>query len=182
MARAFDGNLAIERAARDGLRKAAPEATADLAPSPLPASVQSVLAAADAHPVSRLIAETPLPWAPPQTTDDPAYIAASRLKVHVELLGPEGLVRSDTLRLGLYGMQPGCNYGIRTHPAEEIFVMVAGRGLWKKGGADYVELGPGDRAHHPSMMPHATRTDRTAFMSLYVWQGDISTDGYRYRG
>ena len=109
-------------------------------------------------------------------------MAASILKVHVELLGPDGLVHSDSLRLGLYGMQPGCDYGIRTHPAEEIFVMVAGRGLWKKGDGDYAELKTGDRAHHPSMMPHATRTDQTAFMSLYFWQGDVSTDGYRYQG
>ena len=182
LAKAFDGDLQIERTARAALFKAAPKARLIGSPIPLPDSVHAVLAAPDAHPACQVIAETPLPWAPPQTSTDPAYIAASVLKVHVELVGPDGFVPSDKVRLGLYGMQPGADYGIRTHPAEEVFVMLAGRADWKQGDAGYATLGPGERSYHPSMLPHATRTTDSAFMSLYVWSGDVSTDGYSYLG
>lgn len=182
LAQAFDGPLGIEHTARAALLEAAPEARFTGSATPLPDTVQRVLATEDAHAVCQIIAKTPLPWAPPQTSTDPAYIAASILKVHVELVGPDGFVPSDKVRLGLYGMQPGANYGIRTHPAEEVFVMLAGRADWKKGDAGYATLGPGERSYHPSMLPHATRTTDSAFLSLYVWTGDVSTDGYRYAG
>ena len=32
------------------------------------------------------------------------------------------------------------------------------------------------------MVPHATRTGEDAFMSVYVWDGDIATDEYKYFG
>ena len=184
LAATLDGEAEIERVAAKALLDAAPLAN-EAAPSEwetLPGKIIDVLLRDDALPVCQLIAQSRFPWAPPQTSNDPKYIEHSLPKVHVELLGPEGLIASEDLRLGLYGMLPNFEYGIRTHPAEEIFVMVAGRGLWKKGDSDYNELKTGDRAHHPSMMPHATRTDQTASMSLYVWQGDVSTDGYRYQG
>ena len=109
-------------------------------------------------------------------------MAHSLRKAHVELVGPDGLVESDSIRLGLYGMKPGANYGIRTHPAEEVFVMMAGRADWKRGDAPIAELGPGERSHHPSMMPHATRTNDRAFLSVYAWIGNVTTDGYVYHG
>ncbi|MDP5348599.1 MAG: dimethylsulfonioproprionate lyase family protein, partial [Paracoccaceae bacterium] len=79
-----------------------------------------VMTRPDALPVCSLIAALPFDWAPPQTSSTPLYVEHSRAKVHVELLGPDGLIRSDRVRLGLYGMTPHAEYGIRTHPAEEI--------------------------------------------------------------
>jgi hypothetical protein len=32
------------------------------------------------------------------------------------------------------------------------------------------------------MMPHASRTGDDAFMSIYIWDGDIATDQYTYFG
>ncbi len=137
---------------------------------------------ADAHPVCALITHLPFHWAPPQSSTDPLYTAHSVAKVHVELLGPGGLVTSDRVRLGLYGMLPHSEYGIRTHPAEEIYVMLAGEADWKRDAEPYAPHGPGARSYHPSMMPHASRTRDMAFMSVYVWHGDISTENYAYAG
>ena len=180
-----DGPLAIERRAATLLAETA-EAVGHrilpATPSPLPAPVLEVMKRADAYSVCALIAQIPFHWTPPTTSRDPAYIAHSTRKVHVELLGPDGLVTSDQIKLGLYGMLPNADYGLRTHPAEEVFIMLAGQAQWKRGDASYQEKGPGARAHHPSGLAHATRTIDTAFMSVYVWTGDISTDGYRYSG
>ncbi len=60
--------------------------------------------------------------------------------------------------------------------------MLAGTGLWKQGDGPYAAKQAGERAHHPSMTPHATRTDKTSFLSAYAWFRDISTDGYVYHG
>jgi len=139
-----------------------------------------VMADANAHPVCRLISKIPFQWAPPKTSSDPLYIQDSLSKVHVELLGPGGLVKSDKVRLGLYGMLPESEYGIRTHPAEELYVMLAGQVYWKRGVDEYQLHGAYDHSYHPSMMEHANRTGDLAFMSVYVWHGDLATEGYVY--
>ena len=185
LADVFDGPHEIERFAAEMLRTSAGSASlSDLSDtsSGLPASVLEEMNRPDAHPVCALIARMPFSWAPPTTSSDPAYIAHSTRKVHVELLGPQGLVPSDQIRLGLYGMLPFADYGLRTHPAEEIFVMLAGTAFWRRGDTAYNPHRSGERSYHPSCLPHATRTGEDAFMSVYVWAGDISTDGYVYTG
>ena len=158
LAASFDGPEDIEKQAQDALRTAdfATQTTYDM--HPLTEPFTTVMSHPDAHPVCSVIGQTPLPWAPPQTYSDPLYIAHSLPKVNVELLGPYGLVKSEKVRLGLYGMLPNFEYGIRSHPAEEVFVMFAGQAFWKRGAAAYEILGPGGRSYHPSMMPHANKT------------------------
>ena len=182
LADSLDSDLEIEKAGAGALREAAGSEVVNGSSTPLPESFAKIFAESDAHPVCKLIAQTPFNWTPPQTSSDPKYIADSVAKVHVELIGPEGLVKSDKVRLGLYGMAPGHSYGIRTHLAEEVFVMLAGEAEWKKGDDPYKPLRAGDRAFHPSMTPHANRTVDHAFMSIYIWRGDVSTDSYQYRG
>jgi len=183
LADALDGNLSIEAAGRKALLTNANGAFSDpKTATPLPREVLDVMSAPDAHPCCKLLAATPLPWAPPITSDDPDYLEVSTRKVLVELIGPEGLVKSDAIRMGVYGIQPGVEYGIRTHPADELFVMLAGRADWLMGDEDYAEYGPGVRRHHPSMMQHATRTRDSAFMSIYIWTGDVSFENYVYSG
>ncbi len=182
IADALNGPLAIEQFGASELRKSSDFAEYSAGHTTLESSMIEVLLQKDADPVCNTISEMNLLWQPPTTSNDPAYIAASKRKVHVELLGPKGLVQSDVIRLGLYGMYPNSDYGIRTHPAEEIFVMLAGEALWKRGSGDYLLHRAGERSHHPSMLPHANKTANKAFMSVYVWAGDISTDNYVYQG
>ena len=182
LADALDGDQEIERHARVALRDTAPYAAYKGPHVPLAAPFLDVMARADAHPVCRLIATARFNWVPPQTSTDPEYIAVSRTKAHVELVGPGGIVVSDSIRLGLYGMLPNAEYGLRTHPAEEIYVMLAGDVYWQRHPAPYQLQGPGSRSYHPSMMPHGNKTGASAFMSVYVWHGDISTENYVYSG
>tara|TARA_B100000963_G_scaffold170867_1_gene148679 strand:- start:590 stop:1210 length:621 start_codon:yes stop_codon:yes gene_type:complete len=128
------------------------------------------------------ILKVPFAWVPPKTSDDPLYTAHSHSKVHVELLGPQGIIKSKFVRLGLYGMLPDSEYGIRTHPAEELFIMLAGQAAWLRGSGEYEVKKAGDYSYHPSGMRHATKTTHSAFMSVYIWSGDISIDKYQYLG
>lgn len=177
----FSGSRPIERFAREQLLSAE---GADLEPGKpdLPAEILDVIALESAHPVCRLISEMSFDWAPPTSSPDPLYVQHSLAKVHVELLGPGGLVHSDDIRLGIYGMRPHAEYGIRTHPAEEIYIMLAGQADWMRGDEPYTPLLAGERSYHPSMLPHASRTGPQGFLSVYAWRGDVSTDNYVYAG
>ena len=187
----------IERNAKAELRRATPQAgsprnpasrshapqdPAPRNPAPLATPFLDVMSRDSAHPLCQMIGELPFFWAPPTTSPDPLYREHSHFKAHVELLGPTGLVASSRMRIGLYGMLPHSEYGLRTHPAEETYIMLAGSAFWKRADAPYQQLFATERSHHPSMMPHATRTQDDAFMSVYIWDGDISTDQYRYFG
>lgn len=178
----FDTSKPIERDARAAMVEAIGQIENHDTPTKLAQDYLDILARKDAHGSAPAIANTPLRWTPPMTSNDPLYVEHSKPKAHVELVGPEGFAPSDTLRIGLYGMLSGHKYGIRTHPAEEVFIMLAGQALWKRGDADYEALGPGGRSYHPSMMPHANKTADQAFMSIYVWRGDISKENYVYTG
>ena len=79
-------------------------------------------------------------------------------------------------------MKPGAEYGIRTHAAEEIYIMLAGDIDWKRYNAPYALHLPGEQSYHPSMMPHESRTHKVAFLSVYAWRGDLFTDSYVYEG
>lgn len=150
--------------------------------TPLQKPFQDILSSEIAHPVCPLISRTGLPWALPETSDDAQYRRDSKKKMIVELIGPNGLMQSDTIRLGLYGILPGVNYGYRTHPAEEIFIMLAGEADWAKGDEGFITMRAGGRAHHPPMLRHATRTRQHPFMTMYIWRGDVSFDDYSYDG
>ena len=182
LANVFDGSEAIDSNAREALLAAAPNAEYSGDAIRLSRSFLDVMSETNAHPVCKLIAQTPLQWTPPNTSNDAKYVEHSLPKVHVELIGPDGLVKSTAVRLGLYGILPNSEYGIRTHPAEEVFVMLAGQAYWKRGEGQYVLHDSGERSYHPSMMKHGTRTAEKAFLSVYVWCGDISTENYVYTG
>jgi hypothetical protein len=178
----FSGLEGIESYVRNALQKAQTEVALPSSTAPLPEPLIDVMERIDAHPICKLIAKAPFNWVPPQTSSDPLYAKHSKSKVHIELLGPGGLVNSDEVRLGLYGMMPNAEYGMRTHEAEEVYIMLAGAVDWKLSNAPYKSHFSGDRSYHPSMMPHANRTRELAFMSVYAWHGDLSTESYVYSG
>ena len=177
----FNGPLEIEHHARVALRSTE-GAPRPFDPVPLTPDFRYVMNQPNAHPACRTILETRLPWAPPTTIDDPAYVADSLPKICVELIGPDGIFYSDSARMGLYGMRANHEYGDRTHPAEEVFVMIAGEAYWRSGSAEYTLLSPGGRSYHESMTPHANKTGTSAFLSAYIWHGDVATDNYVYSG
>ena len=181
LADVFDGDIEIEMIAKRELRKVS-KANFSIKQSDLPAPIISVMRKSDAHPICGDIIGMPFDWRPPETSKSPLYAKHSIFKSHVELVGPDGLVKSESIRLGLYRMLPDSEYGVRTHPAEEIYIMLAGKCFWKRGDAPYCCERPNGRSYHPSLMPHALKTEDQAFMSVYAWVGDLSTDAYEYSG
>ena len=139
-------DVAFERHARAALKAAAHQqtsgqtcwdsATIGHAVS-LPDALVSVMTAPDAHPVCRHLQQLQLDWSPPTTSNDPLFINHNQHTVHIELLGPRGLVYADHVRIGMYGMISDAACRIRTQPAEEIYIMLAGSVWWKRGDDDF---------------------------------------------
>ena len=129
LADVFDGDIEIEKTARRELNKVSP-VNFSAKHCALPAPILSAMLKYDAHPLCNDIIGMPFDWRPPETSKNPLYAKHSVFKSHVELVGPDGLVKSEEVRLGLYGMLPNSEYGVQTHPAEEIYVTLAGECFW----------------------------------------------------
>ena len=136
LADVFDGDIEIEKAWRRELRKVS-RSNFGTEQCTLPAPIISVMRQSDAHPLCDDIIKMTFGWHPPETSKSPLYTKYSIFKSHVELVGPVGLVKSKALRLGLYGMFQNSVYGVRTHPAEGIYIMLAVECFWKRGDAPY---------------------------------------------
>lgn len=96
------------------------------------------------------------------------------------ILGPDDraappLIRHDGLALGLLLLGPGNDYPLHHHPADEIYVPLAGTALWRRGDGPWLPVAPGRPIHHPPDLPHATRTTAAPLLALYLWRGALAT-------
>ena len=123
-----------------------------------------------------------LPWHFSGLSDGriPEHIATGMITC--EILGDRGPLKCGSCRVGLFAQTPGVDYAARTHAAEETFIMLAGHGEWRRADSDWVRLGPGGKAHHPSMAEHQSRSNGSAFLAAWRWTGDIGLETYTYVG
>lgn len=153
-------------------------------PVPLPVNAVPELARdallIDAHP-GREVIEAALPYL--VWTDAGGAIAglksdwASEMLVN-ELLGPTGQFYHPSVRVGLYVQKAGFHYGLRTHPAEETYILLGGHSAWATGGDHPSVRRTGEIIHHPSMIAHQTLTTRHPLIAVWRWSGDIAFEGY----
>ena len=98
-----------------------------------------------------------------------------------ELVGPTSLIKQKSFRVGLLALTPEIDYADHAHPADEVYIVLAGSGSWSLDGGPYQVKRAGDIIDIPSMMTHAMRTGTTPALTLYSWTGDdVSFDHYRF--
>ncbi len=168
----------------------APDGARFLADWPLPTAQREVVpvtlpvvawfgAAAQAAPAGplgtlarRLAAAVPaLAW---RQTYRPGDAAASFLERYgfCELLGAAGPVPCAALAGGVLLLGPGTHYPAHRHPAEELYVPLAGAAEWQRGNAPFALRRPGEAIFHASGEPHAMRTRMEPLLAFYLWRGD----------
>lgn len=135
------------------------------------------IAAAAAHPQAlpeaALAARcaTLLGWAHWGTgTLDDATAAGIRT---AELVGPDGAVRVDDVRVGLLHCDAAVDYPRSAHAGEETYLVLSGTALWSVGEDAPVAHPPGALVHHPSWVPHARRTLDEPFLGAWRWSGEL---------
>mmetsp|Transcript_31147 Transcript_31147/g.52077 ORF Transcript_31147/g.52077 Transcript_31147/m.52077 type:complete len:205 (-) Transcript_31147:147-761(-) len=100
--------------------------------------------------------------------------------IQVELIGPDGVIKTPRVRVGLWMQSAGMDYTTHHHAAEETFYIIAGRAHWSTYDAGETVLhGVGEFVHHPSMTPHASLTDPDSILfAVWRWSGDLSIEQY----
>lgn len=88
-----------------------------------------------------------------------------------ELLGPDAPVRCPRLSGGLLLLGPGIHYPGHCHPAEELYVPLAGSAEWQRGDEPWTTRPPGTAVLHRSGEVHAMRTGSEPLLALYLWRG-----------
>jgi len=95
-----------------------------------------------------------------------------------ELVGPDGMIFSEHLRVGLFVQAANVDYVARVHGAEETLIVLGGKGYWQVGDQKAAQLVAGDTSHHASMTPHRSLTTDSPVIAAWRWSGDIGYDTY----
>lgn len=96
----------------------------------------------------------------------------------VEIVGPEGLIADERIKLGLYLQSPNTYYPPHAHAAEELYLPLSGTALWQQGEGDFVPRAPGELIHHQSWESHAMQTGDQPLLAMWAWRGNLSTADY----
>ncbi|WP_419908096.1 dimethylsulfonioproprionate lyase family protein [Hoeflea sp.] len=96
-----------------------------------------------------------------------------------ELVGPDGHIAADGVRIGLLVSEPSTDYPVSSHSGEETYLVLAGTAEWIVGDQDYVACPPGTLIHHPAWVPHGRRTLDEPFLGAWRWSGDLDLSTFR---
>jgi len=99
-----------------------------------------------------------------------------------DLVGPDGMIYSQHLRVGLFVQSANLNYVTRKHAAEESFIMLGGSAYWHTDTNPPKLCHPGDIIYHSSNTPHASITKDEPFIAAWRWTGDIAHNTYTLTG
>lgn len=135
----------------------------------------------DAHPLAEaILAAGPLiPWYHAGLDDGKIPADVARRMLTAELVGPDGLIEDTRVRVGIFWQGPGVDYPVRSHAAEETYIMLAGEGHWSLDLADHAPRTQGEVIFHPSYAPHASRTHDKPLLATWRWGGEISWESYK---
>ncbi|MFT4715819.1 MAG: hypothetical protein ACI861_001715 [Paracoccaceae bacterium] len=172
-----------DQAARELLRAASVKRKLPNAQSPALAEALHETLAGNPHPLSPLIRSTN-PWIAWGGCDLGHRIKSeiAQEMMLVELVGPDGMFSSDTVRVGLWLQNSGVDYSLRNHSAEETFVILGGSAIWQTSETDPITKGCGAMIHHPSNILHADRTTNTPLLAAWRWSGELSFELYALKG
>ena len=91
------------------------------------------------------------------------------------IVGAGGGWSSATMSAWMVYMPPGLWYPWHHHPAEEMYLVVAGEAEFLRHGMPAETLRPGETVFHASDQPHAMRTHDRAVLAYVVWRGELGT-------
>ena len=92
-----------------------------------------------------------------------------------EIIGRDAPFSSKEMRSFVVYQPPGFYYPFHEHPAEEIYVVLAGEAKFSVGKKEAKILTPGDHIVHPKNVPHALETYKHPVMAYVVWRNEFDT-------
>ena len=91
------------------------------------------------------------------------------------ILGLDAPFATDQMRGFLVYQRPGYHYPMHHHPAEEMYLVLAGEAEFHVEGKGSRILHPGDTQFHATNQPHALTTHDRSVLAYVLWRGDLLT-------
>ena len=91
------------------------------------------------------------------------------------IIGNNAPFSSNMLRLFMVYLPPGLYYPWHHHPAEEMYMVVSGRAIFKQRDCTDEMLSEGQVAFHASNKPHAMETKEDPVLCLVAWRNGFET-------
>ncbi len=95
---------------------------------------------------------------------------------YVRVIGPGGLVESDTASAGLGVWGAGLHYPRHEHPAEETYHLLHGSASFQRGAGPWVDRAVGESVHHDPWEHHAQRFGDATCVLSWAWTGDVAVN------
>ncbi|MEL6996011.1 MAG: dimethylsulfonioproprionate lyase family protein [Pseudomonadota bacterium] len=92
-----------------------------------------------------------------------------------EVLGEDAPYACDTMRCFIIYAPSDLYYPWHHHPAEELYLVLAGEAEFFIHGEPPKILRPGDTVFHESNVPHAMTTHEHPVLAYVLWRGDLET-------
>ncbi|MEM8776374.1 MAG: dimethylsulfonioproprionate lyase family protein [Pseudomonadota bacterium] len=92
-----------------------------------------------------------------------------------EVLGRDAPFASNSMRSFMLYQPAGLHYPWHHHPAEELYLILAGEAEFAIHGQPSNTLCPGDTVFHESNVPHAMTTHDHPILAYVLWRGDLGT-------
>ena len=93
---------------------------------------------------------------------------------HFELIGQEGVFHSTQVRSFFVYANAGLHYPWHHHPAEELYLVLAGEAEFMTKGEYPKTLRPGKTTYHATMTPHAMVTHNHPVLAYVLWRNNLS--------
>ena len=91
------------------------------------------------------------------------------------LIGPESPFQSETIRAWVVYMPKNFYYPWHHHPAEEMYLCLAGEAVFRRGNCPDIRLGSGGIIGHSANQPHSMETFEHPIMAYVVWRNEFGT-------
>ena len=91
------------------------------------------------------------------------------------LIGPESPFQSETIRAWVVYMPKNFYYPWHHHPAEEMYLCLAGEAIFRRENYPDISLGPGDIMEHSANQSHSMETLEHPIMAYVVWRNEFGT-------
>lgn len=92
---------------------------------------------------------------------------------YADVVGPRGVIDSPDVAMGVLILGPARLYPDHTHPATELYHVLAGTADWSRDGGAFAPQPPGRRIFHPPWMRHAMRVADETLLAWYAWAGEV---------
>ena len=104
-----------------------------------------------------------LPWQQRQEADHPAFMAGH---ANAQIIGPDGLVVSDNLLIGISLLAPHVTYPDHHHPPAEVYLVLT-EGEWRQEAKPWHQPGAGGYVYnHPHVIHAMCSADKPL---LAIW-------------